>query len=121
MYQLQCRFGQNDLDEHQYQKRRCCSGKIFAKSQEVHKKSKLERWIAHAGDEDVLLKWPPYSHDFTLCDYFHLGYVKGLVYVPPLPINIEELKLRIKLGYFTEEELDTLQKITKNRKGMDCY
>ena len=44
------------------------------------------RWIGRAGNDDsVLLKWPTRSPDFTPCDFFLWGYVKDLVYVPPLP------------------------------------
>ena len=55
------------------------------------------RWIGCAsGDGDnVLLKWPPRLPDMTPCDSFLWGYVKGVVYVPPLPTNLEELKQRI--------------------------
>ena len=54
------------------------------------------RWIGRAGDGDnVLLKWPPLSPDMTPCNFFLSGYVKGLVYVPSLPANLEELKQRI--------------------------
>ena len=55
-----------------------------------------ERWIGCGGEEDnSLLKWPPGSPDLSPCDFFLWGYVKGLVYVPPLPANVEELKQRI--------------------------
>ncbi len=54
------------------------------------------RWIGSASDNDnVLLKWPPRSPDLTPCDFFLWGYVKGLVYIPPLPTSLEELKQRI--------------------------
>jgi hypothetical protein len=36
------------------------------------------------------------SPDATPCDFFPWGYVKDQVYVPPLPANIPELKLRIR-------------------------
>ena len=35
------------------------------------------------------------SPDLSLCDFFLWGYVKGLVFVLPLPANIEEMKERI--------------------------
>ena len=61
-----------------------------------------ERWIGRAGVKDsVLLKWPPRSPDLTPCDFFLWGYVKGMVYVPPLPANIEELKRRINTALET--------------------
>ena len=35
------------------------------------------------------------SPDLSPCDFFLWSYVKGLVFVLPLPANIEEMKLRI--------------------------
>ena len=37
----------------------------------------------------------PRSPDLSPCDFFLCGYVKGLVFVPPFPANIEEMKQRI--------------------------
>jgi hypothetical protein len=37
----------------------------------------------------------PRSPVFTPCDFFLWGYVKEHVFVPPLPLDIDELKLRI--------------------------
>ena len=37
----------------------------------------------------------PRSPDLSQCDFFLWDYVKGLVFVPPLPANIEEMKRRI--------------------------
>jgi len=69
------------------------------------------RWIGRAGDEDnVLLKWPPRSPDLTPCDFFLWGYVKGLVYVPPLPTSLEELKQRITAALETVTQ-DMLQRV----------
>ena len=42
----------------------------------------------------VVVKWPPRSPDLSPRDFFLWGYVKGLVFVPPLPANIEEMKQR---------------------------
>jgi hypothetical protein len=56
-----------------------------------------QRWIGRTGpDDEALLRWPPRSPDLTPCDFFLWGYVKGLVYVPPVPISIDELKIRIR-------------------------
>ena len=44
----------------------------------------------------VLITWPPRSSNATPCDFFVWGYVKGQVYVPPLPASIPELKVRIR-------------------------
>jgi hypothetical protein len=38
---------------------------------------------------------PPCSPDLTPCDSFLLGYLKEKVFVPPLPLDIDGLKLRI--------------------------
>ena len=65
----------------------------------------------NAGNDDrVLLKWPPRSPDLTPCDFFIWGYVKGLVYLPPLPTNVVELKQRISSALETVTE-DTLQRV----------
>ena len=54
------------------------------------------KWIGRAGNDDcVLLHWPPRSPNLTPCDFFHWGYVKALVYVPPLPTSVDDLKTRI--------------------------
>jgi hypothetical protein len=54
------------------------------------------RFIGRAGAADEeRMKWPPRSPDLTQCDFFLLGYVKEQVFVPLLPLNIDELKLRI--------------------------
>ena len=54
------------------------------------------KWIGRGGNDDcVLLHWPPRSLDLTPCDFFLWGYVKDLVYVPPLPTSVDDLKTRI--------------------------
>jgi len=52
-------------------------------------------------DDQTLLAWPPRSPDATPCDFFLWVYVKDQVYVPPLPENIPELKLRIRTAIET--------------------
>ena len=37
----------------------------------------------------------PGHQDLTLCDFFLWGFVKGIVYVPPLPRDVDELKAPI--------------------------
>ena len=49
----------------------------------------------------MLLAWPPRSPDATPCDFFPWGYVKDQVYVPPLPVSIPELKVRIRTAIET--------------------
>ena len=53
------------------------------------------KWIRRAGNDCVLLHWPPRSPDLTPCDFFLWGYVKGLVYVPSLPTSVDDLKTQI--------------------------
>ena len=54
------------------------------------------RWIGRVGANDLaFLPWPPRSPDLTPCDFFLWGHIKDIVYVPPLPQTIEELKQRI--------------------------
>ena len=56
-----------------------------------------QRWIGRKGNDDLAIHpWPPRSPDLTVCDFFLWGYIKDKVYVPPLPTNLEELKIRIK-------------------------
>jgi len=42
-----------------------------------------------------------YPPDANPCDFFLWGYVKDLVYVPPLPASIPELKVRIRTAIET--------------------
>ena len=55
-----------------------------------------DRWIGRSGQKDHdLMSWALRSPDFTPCDFFLWGFVKGLVYVPPIPRDVDELKARI--------------------------
>jgi hypothetical protein len=47
----------------------------------------------HADEE--WMKWPPRSPDPTPRDFFLSAYVKEQAFVPPLPLDVDELKLRI--------------------------
>jgi hypothetical protein len=49
----------------------------------------------------VLTTWPPRSPDATPYDFFLWGYVKDQVYVPTVPANIPELKVRIRTAIET--------------------
>lgn len=54
------------------------------------------RWIGRGGQQDLFLRpWPPRSPDLTPCDFYLWGYVKGKVFVPPMPNSLEDLKHRI--------------------------
>lgn len=57
------------------------------------------RWIGRSGPQDLALHaWPPRSPDLTPCDFFLWGCIKDIVYVPPLPTEVEELRNRIVLA-----------------------
>jgi len=43
----------------------------------------------------ALTCWPPRSPDLTPCDFFLWGYIKDRVFLPPLPVSLNELKQRI--------------------------
>ncbi|KAJ4449299.1 hypothetical protein ANN_00697 [Periplaneta americana] len=36
------------------------------------------------------------SRELTLCDYFLWGYIKDKVYMPPLPQDLQDLRMRIE-------------------------
>ena len=44
---------------------------------------------------------PPRSTDAATYEFFLWGYVKDQFYVPPLPANIPELKVRIRTAFET--------------------
>ena len=68
------------------------------------------RWIGHAGDEnEELLHWLSHSPDLTPLDFFLWGYVKDLVYKPPLPQTIPDLRARIIAAIKTDDHR-TLQR-----------
>ena len=52
----------------------------------------------------------PQSPYLSPCDFFLWGYVKGLVFVPPLPTNSEEMKQRITAALETVTK-DMLQRV----------
>jgi hypothetical protein len=53
-------------------------------------------WIGHAtGDNMSLTCWPPQSPDLTPCDFFLWEYVKDKVFIPPLPVTLDDLKQHI--------------------------
>ena len=51
--------------------------------------------ISTGQEDDALMRWPPRSPDLTPCDFFLRGFVKGTVFVPPLPANLKDLRNRI--------------------------
>ena len=51
-----------------------------------------QHWIGRFGQEDVtLMCWPPRSPDLTPCVFFLWEFVKDIVFVPPVPTNLQEL------------------------------
>ena len=57
------------------------------------------RWIGCAGNDDCVLLHK--SPDLTPCDFVFWGYVKGLVYIPPLPTSLDDLKTWITEALIT--------------------
>ena len=54
------------------------------------------RWTGRSTVENMALTcWPPRSPTLTPCDFFLWGYIKDRGFVPPLPVNLNELKQRI--------------------------
>ena len=58
----------------------------------------------------IMVAISPQSLDLSPCDFFLWGCVKGLVFVPPLPANIEEMKQRITAALETVTK-DMLQRV----------
>jgi hypothetical protein len=55
-----------------------------------------QRWIGLAANGDNnLLPWPPHSLVLTPCDFFLWGFVKDSIYMPSLPMLIQELRDQI--------------------------
>jgi hypothetical protein len=50
------------------------------------------------------------SPDLTPCDFFSWGYIKDRVFIPPLPVRLNELKQRITTAVASVDE-DTLRSI----------
>lgn len=70
-----------------------------------------QRWIGRMGNADLALQfWPPRSPDLTVCDFFLWGYVKDAVYVPPLPMNLNELRNRLTAAVNSVTQ-DILQRV----------
>jgi hypothetical protein len=70
------------------------------------------RWIGRCvQNTDLPLEdWPPRSPDITPCDFFLWGYAKDLVFLPPLPCNLKEMKERFMAAMLTVDS-DTLQRV----------
>jgi hypothetical protein len=49
------------------------------------------RWIGRGGYSP----WPPRSPDLTPVDFSFWGFVKDNVYIPPMPVDLQELRDRI--------------------------
>jgi hypothetical protein len=62
--------------------------------------------IGRVGEDDVaLFPWPPRSPDLTPCDFVLWGYIKDLVYVPPLPRTLVKLRERIDAAVMTIDRM----------------
>jgi len=63
------------------------------------------RWIGRSTDENMALTcWPPRSPDITPCDFFLWGYIKDRLFIPPLPVSLNELKQRITTAVASVDE-----------------
>ena len=58
----------------------------------------------------ILVAILPRSPDLFLCGFFLWDYVKGLVFVPPLPASIEKMEQRITAALETVTK-DMLQRV----------
>ncbi|XP_068083439.1 uncharacterized protein [Anabrus simplex] len=59
-----------------------------------------QRWMGCGTEGDLmLLPFPPRSPDLTPCDFFLWGYVKYQVFVPPLLVDIQEVKQHIQAAF----------------------
>ncbi|GFX26277.1 uncharacterized protein TNCV_948761 [Trichonephila clavipes] len=55
-------------------------------------------WIERIANYNIpLTQWLSISTDLTFCDFFQSGYLKEGVFVPTVPVDLAELKQRIKL------------------------
>jgi hypothetical protein len=70
-----------------------------------------QRWIgrAAAGDQE-LMRCPSRSPDLTLCDFFLWSFIKGHVFVPPLPATLVDLYTRTTAA-ITVIDHDMLQRV----------
>lgn len=51
------------------------------------------RRIWCVGEKNLAFQpWPPRSLNQMFCDYFLSGYVQDRVFIPPLPVDIDDLK-----------------------------
>jgi hypothetical protein len=48
--------------------------------------------------------WPPRSPDLTPCDFFLWGYIKDRVFIPPLPVSLNELNQGITTAFASVDE-----------------
>jgi len=67
------------------------------------------RWVGRAAATDnTFCTSPPRSPYLIVCDFFLWGFVKGNVYVPPLPKTLPELRERINtaVGNVTQDMLE---------------
>jgi hypothetical protein len=73
-------------------------------------------WIGRAGAaNEEWMKWPPHSLDPTPCDFSLWGYVNKQEFVPPLPLDIDELKLRITTA------IEAIDRNTLERVWVESY
>ncbi|PSN38403.1 hypothetical protein C0J52_21588, partial [Blattella germanica] len=61
-------------------------------------------------ENNALAFWPPRSPDLTPCEFFLWGFVKDRVFLPPLPLNLDDFKQRIRQAV-ASVDADMLQSV----------
>jgi hypothetical protein len=68
----------------------------FAEADEITSMHVPQRWIGCAtGDNMSLTCWPPQSPALHPVTFFLWGYVKDKVFIPPVPVTLDDVKQRI--------------------------
>lgn len=57
------------------------------------------RWIVRVSDNDVaLFAWSARSTDLTSCDFFLRRFMKDIVFIPPLPKELKEYIIAVRMN-----------------------
>ncbi|GFY33600.1 uncharacterized protein TNCV_4591621 [Trichonephila clavipes] len=72
----------------------------------------LDQWIFRKGPHDKpCFAWPLRFPDLISCDFYLGGLTKACVYVPPLPVDLPDLRHRIEAAV-ARITSDTLNKVS---------
>jgi hypothetical protein len=62
-------------------------------------------WIGRSTDPNMALtRWPPGSLDLMPCNFFVMGIYQRRVFVPPLPVSVNDLKQHITTAVVSVDE-----------------